>query len=398
MITVLAHGVRQMPVFLQMEFSIYDPIQRWFTIDNKDDFMHRKFSKELNTICGINIDNSCIDKSTNSVDKYKLNALLERLQEVPQVNSILLGYFLEKVESDSCGYENVDNVLIKNIRNLEDKLVLPYTIESEPVGVLDAIKSSHITVHENFLHETKHSGFIFPLDIGNDNTVRYHLLRVEESPNISAVCALSQLSGGLASDYLIKTIPNEFEVNYVLRNRASLGKDYALNIYDAKKIISWDTDKLNEYLSRKVIFIGRFEPMKNQLNRQIDGYKTPIEQNLNGIYFLINSYLNVSTKTYLSRAQHWFVWIVNFALAFFGISYHNKAKKRELKSVSKVAWEVVMTIFIFLFFLTGLYFWFQIKFPFVISCLAFLKLTYWKKKFDIQITRFTTPKYKALTF
>ena len=199
------------------------------------------------------------------------------------------------------------------MRPIADRLVLPYSIELEQIGTYEEYKAKDIKISYPPIFDTKHTGFTAPIFLEGNNQARYHLFRILECEKVSAIHALLKAKyGDEKTEKLFEHVPHKFEVNFILRNLYHFGKQKALPVFKSSNVLDWSYREMQEKLRDKIIFIGRFKSKKDQLSNDIDSFTTPVQSDMNGIYFLINAYLNIITDTFLKPANFGLVFIINY--------------------------------------------------------------------------------------
>jgi len=373
-VTLGTQLVLNLPVLIQMEYAIYDPIQRWFTIDSEDDSMFSKYAQELNGIYGINLDNSFFDPETSRIDRKRLSDLLLRLQEHTN-NLIFLDFLFEPLTSFGCQNEIADSLLVECMKPMKDRLVMPYDIDLASIKVCEGYSANHIKKTSSLEFYPTYSGFTAPMFLEGDNLVRYHLIKIKDTTEISAVYALLEAKHGeRKAKELFENVPNKFEINFVLRNKKKSASYDALLISNGNQLMDWPKEVIAENLKNKIVFIGRFKSKEDHLDNQIDGFNTPIKSDLNGIYFLINAYLNIVKDNYLRKANFWIVFFINLIITLLGLFFLKNQKNESIRTVSQEIRHISIVIIVFGALLIGLYLCYSIKFPFVVSSIAFIKL------------------------
>ncbi len=370
----ITQSLAHFPVLLQMEFAIYDPLQRWFTIDTKEDYLYSKYKKKLNEIYCINLDDSFFVHETQRVDRKKLSTLIQKFHN-HSFKTLFLDFLFEPLHSNSNQSRNADSLLQQSMKPMEYRLIMPYALEFESSGICKEYSISDIKSRSTQIYLPFYSGFTAPLYLDGDNLRRYHQFRLGDGNEVSAINTLIKSNIGKEKmKERFKHIPDKFEINYVFRNEKQFGKPDAKDIIEAYQVLNKSFNELRTDLKNKVIFIGRFKPKMDHFDKPIDGFDTPIKSNMNGIYFLINAYLNVMENSYFKRAGFWFVFLINFIFAVGGVFYYDNQKDEAVYSVLHEIRDVSIFIAIFIGLIVGLYFIDNLKFSFVVSTLFIIKL------------------------
>lgn len=372
-VTLLTLCLERLPVFLQMENAIYDPLQRMFAIDRPDDKRYSKFHQELSDILAIHLDTSFFYRETARVRRDRLAELLQVLAEQPQLKVIFLDYLFTATDASA----PADSLLAESMKALGDRLVLPYEIDFEPVPIWGGLSPEAVKVEENLLLEPTHKGYLAFLTLVGDDTYRYHQVRLDGGSRQSVVLALVDADPARPPGLNSRPLPNTFEINYVLRNDPPF---QALTIYDASAIVRAIPAEANG----RIAFVGSFESHADIYGRPFDEFATPVSGALPGIYLVLNAYLNVRSGTFFQRANGLLVFVLNGLLAAAGLFYFQRVGSLPVKPVWLMIGEIIGCLVLFAAGLLALYYFFNLKLPFVLTLLAFVRNQYfarlWKEK------------------
>lgn len=375
-VTIATFSFERLPVFLHMENAIYDQFQNWLTIDNRTDVKFLQYQEALDDLVFINLDSAYFNIETNRIRRDSLASLLEELDKSPLIKGILLDYLFVQIETKE-GLNRNDSLLKNSILPLKEKLVLPYELAFDAIPLWGALSSSMISIPSPLLFETDYTGYIAAMPLSGDDSYRYINLYLEEEKLNSAVYALLEvLSKGNASLYT-KGIPRNFEVNYILRNR----EQRTIPIIDASQISSSQS-----LLDNKIVFIGLFNEIDNKYGLPIDKFHTAVQPNMAGIYVVINTYLNVVANCYIRRLAPIWVFTLNILIALFGAYYFQKNQDL-VKSWNQILGEVILSVLFFLLLFFGLFYFFDSKFPFVITTLAYVRNQVFYNSFQFILTK-----------
>ena len=358
LVTLFTRFVALLPTTLQMEFVVYDVIQSYCTIDDDLDIksLKSKHSEVFDELFFINLDTAFFNSETDRIRREPLAKLLDTLDSQLDKKVIFLDYIFQSTSFCKRG----DDLLINSIGRLCDQLVMPYEL---PPNNFDANKLNSILKEVPLVYASNYTGYLDyrPL-VSGEVVYRYVWLGKVRDTRPSAVYALISALKDQGST-VIKTdaIPEPMEINYILRNDPK-GRREAIRFYNASEILS-DSFKFPNDV--KVIFIGLFDDYLSKYNLPIDQFKTPVSNNLNGIYLIINSYLNAVIGSFLSYVSYSFIFLINLLLALFGVCYFNWKNTGRKRNILYL-FECLFSILIIGILLLIVY-QYHYKFPFVIT-------------------------------
>ena len=355
--------------FLQIENSIYDLFQKNTAIDRKSDKAYKKYQSSLDRFYCINLDQEFINQQSGRVKKDSLVVLLKLLEQEGKPDVIFLDYLHNFAQERMLNQE-----LNEQLAKLDSIIVLPYEInfESSTINQMKNLKKVE-SKHKDLIFKGEHNGFLPNMGLLNENKHRYYLYDLEDPNHNSIVQQIIKVD----PNYKVTTINKEtrpfFEINYLLRNN-----DNSLVYIDASRMIqNWreGVGNINKATNRKIVIIGIFTEQYDHYGNSIDLHSTPIKEELNGIYIILNSYLNVLHNNYFKRASLIVIYLTNLVLALIVIWYTNiiENSKYGVKPIALGFLEIPVNLLFFLIMLYCSYSWFSVEFPFVISVLAFLR-------------------------
>ncbi|MEM6316491.1 MAG: CHASE2 domain-containing protein [Bacteroidota bacterium] len=374
-VTFATVTLERLPVFLQMENAIYDGFQRMLTVDSRTDYNFKRYQASIDSLAFINLDNTYFNTETNRVRRDSLASLLRQLSAIPTVKGILLDYLLVPIKDDEQSKEQ-NELLIENMRPLQDKLVLPYELAFDTIPVWGELSAEAVSIPSPLLFETDNTGYVAAMPLPGDENYRYVKLSIEEKRWQSAVHALLAVLSNDNPHLYTRDVPNNFEINYLLRNY----KQRTLPIIDASLV-----GNSKAQLRNKIIFIGLFDEVTTKYGLTIDKFQTAVQREMAGIYILVNTYLNVVNRAYIRRTAAIWVFLLNFLLAIASAWYFQRTAAIPLKSWGLVLGEIVGSSLFFLLFFFGLFYFFYHKFPLVITTLAFVSNQSFYKGFTYRI-------------
>ncbi len=387
-------------IFRKMEFSIYDYLQKAFTIDHrKDGLLYDKYGHYLDSWAFIDIDEPFFNQETGRVEREKLNDLLTTLSKNSGDAVIFLDFlftdFSKTGKSSDSLSEAINSRLYTTIKSLEDRIILPYRIKPTEDASRDICsvwnENNHILDSTLYFDpaDLKFSGYLAPSREEGDSSYRFENRIFENRTRISAVQRLIELTTetGASSVDDSEKCQRCFEINYVLRdhpinqNVSALDKvhaSYFINLPDTSETVKMSDPELS---SKQVIFIGLFSERYTKKHQPIDLFDTPVKKKMNGIYIVINTYLNLITGSCFKSTSRIFIFTVNLFLGFVAVWY-----KRRLQSfIVKPFWLYCLEAFVIVLFFSSLvifsYLSFQLKFPIIITSLFFMKNQMWYAQF-----------------
>lgn len=359
-ITIACMLLGRRPTILQMEYAVYDFVQKNKTIDTYSDRLRASqfLQIALDELFFINLDTTFFDTETDRIRRDKLASLLDELRQSNNHKTIFLDYLFDTPSSAP----SRDSILIKSLQAIEQQIVLPYSLS---VKEFDTKESDDQISPPNLLYNPTFNGYLdYRFFIDKIKVHRYVQAGKESDTRLSAIYALIKLLREKKSIRPSSEIPEVFEINYLLRNVPTQGQAAAVSWTDASKIVDQSIELPQQ---EKVIFIGLFDTYRNKYKSPLDQYETPVSEAMNGIYLIINSYLNAITHTHIRPVSIAFIFWSNFLLALLGILYGLFKKRNPNKTADKLIYLLLHLGLIAMPLL--LYSYFFLKYPFVIPAL-----------------------------
>ncbi|MEM6807096.1 MAG: hypothetical protein AAF696_37185, partial [Bacteroidota bacterium] len=357
-----------------------------------------KIHPYLNDIFAINLGEEFIDSQCDRIKRNQLGYLLDHISSLREIQGVYLDFAFYPIP----GNEYEDSVLVQIMKKLGNKLVLPYELgfNGGPVPIFASLSQEEIENSRNELaYLPNYSGYLNTMSLSKGLEVyRYHKYRIEDGSDASVINAILDAMPNEKSISYLNDMPSTFEINYLLRNQvesSSFDKS-ALNNWEASQLLEWPEDSLREKLRGKFLMIALFGSYRTKYDIEINKFPTPISSNLGGIYLMLNAYLNVLGGSYLRMAPPTIIFILNFVLAFSGSLYYSKKSWFNLPSVGWLVFEVFFYGFMLLSILLLFYYYWNIKYPFVITSLAFVRNQTFFKLFLNYENHMS--KYLTLTF
>ncbi len=376
LVTAITWVLAPSSIVLKIEQAIYDPLQKLTAIDHQNQLWYEEYEPELKEIFCINLDSTFFDLKTEHARRANLASLMETLAEKPPL-AVFLDYPFVSIDGWKTGN---DILLAKSLEHYGEQLVLPYPAYWNGNPLEDKLKAESMRLDTNLLYTPKHQGFFLSLPLPKDDVHRYYAFRTNKKEYHSVVYGfLKAIPGKSLMRYARKT-PIIFEVNHLIRNEHTSGQSPALNIVNASELLQ-NPSKLN-LLANKVVFMGVFNPYQNTYGAEQVVYPTPIQENMSSSMLSLNAYLNVVTNSFFHRAGHRMVFWFNLLLVILTLFYYHKTQYIKEKSLRLQVGELLIPILIFFLFLLLLYWHFHLKFPFVITSIAFVRSIYFFKKFN----------------
>lgn len=344
------------PTVLQMEYAVYDCLQTWSAIDVnlREEEPGEPLGSALKELLFINLDSAFFDLETERVRRDKLSELLDSLNR--RLDSKVI--FLDFLFSGASVLEEADSLLIKSIRNMEDKLVLPYML---PPREFEMGEMDELPMKPDLVYIPRYCGYLdYRSPIAKEEVHRYVQLGKENDEWPSAIFELIRALRSKKEMGPMDHIPKVMEINYILRNQPPRGRREAVRFYSASEIINHDVQLPT---TEKVVFIGLFDDYSGKYGLPIDKFQTPVASEMNGSYLIVNSYLNIVTDSFLRPVSWGLVFGINLVLAIAGAVYFDLMAKRKRRKLL----EVIGSALFFAFFLLLLYSYLHIKFPFVLT-------------------------------
>ena len=356
-------------MFLKMEYSVYDYFQKMVVIDDRDDgYFYKKYRGHLDDLYLINLDPPLIDRSTGKVNRRELAILLDTLAGQEQLETIFVDFLFLPADTIDPDKTSADSLLIQAMKRLGDRLVLPYLLSYDALPLSGRLAKEDIKRNEYLLHyRPSNTGYLDFQSLQGFLEYRYCRLKLDNDSLNSVIFKILERHHDA---HTLRTLPTSFEINYLLRDKTG-------------RAISWisgnqirEVGNRTSYFqgkTRKVALVGLFNTMKDHYDRPVDQHATPIKVDMNGIYIIINAYLNAKTKTYFKRAGWWVVLFFNFLIGIFGLVYYYRMKKVRVRKLRRVVLEIVVSGLFFIALLFIMFITFQIKYPFVITTLAYVR-------------------------
>jgi len=371
-----------MPKAVELEDSLYDRIQKYFTIDSKNNIFYKKYEKYFNDFIFVNIDSTFFHKESNKVDRRKLANFIDLISNYQDsLKCILLDYeFISPLKGDSI---NVDSLLTLSLTKLKSKLILPYSFSLKG-KLAHRIKTNIITKNDivkidKLLFNGSHKGFHILFSNAGSDVVRYIKIKTDDSSHYSITYKFLELTyKHINFINFVEVVPNNFlEINYLLKND---GFPRAIPIYQIN-------DLLQEYKSnlqfikkllhdKKIMVVSVFDDYKTVYGTDINKIKTPIKQKLNGSLIYINAYLNLINQNFLIRGSILWVFLINLLIGCTsGISLltQETSKKFYKKFLARFTKKLVVSLIFFNILTIIVFFYFNTKLSLSISFLIFQK-------------------------
>lgn len=369
-VTLLSYYFAHSPVFLQMEYAIYDHLQRHLAIEDRMDERFQQyevFKHDAPDIFCINLDNTYFDKNTQTINRQKLAVLLEHLNQVTNPKAVLLNFIFAQKKEPTAIIQQADSLLIQRLQAFKKPLILPNSQRFSAIDFSEKVTADKAYEAYPLRYEMPTSAYAAPFVLVGDEQYRYWQYQTEDGVLSSIIKTL--LNEEHQGNFFPNTnkIPNRFEINYLLSDYIPQNKPWVLDIENASTLMTSET--LAERLDNKIIFIDSFGDIKNEYGASVNKFKTPLNPSTNAIFILLNSYLNVLGQTYIRRVAWWAVFTVNLGIAVFGILFfHLLSNKKFLKVCLSVL--ATLTLCTFLYYAFADYY---LKFPFVFTSLFYVK-------------------------
>lgn len=355
-------------MFLRIENAIYDQLQRYAVIDNRlDGRYYQKYREELDDIIFVNFDRQLIDLASGRIKRDKLATLLDSLVDVSSISTLFLDYYFVPYDATQTALSPEDSMLVRSMKRWGDRLILPYTVDFPSLAIDGKLKAEELEkTDELLLYRDAQLGFLAFTGLRGEETYRYHRLRTDDDQSHSVVYEMVKKE---ALNQLEK-LPSQFEINYLLRDR----QGDAIRKIDGGRIIAGRN--MEDYTGDKrshLAFAGLFDPLRDHYDRLIDNHDTPVQENLSGPYIILNAYLNAKTGSYFKRADWLLIGFINLLIASIGVWYFFYLKQFSIKPLFWIIAEVLGSILLFLGTIFCLFIFFQIKIPFIITSLVYLR-------------------------
>lgn len=381
--TLLTATLAILPTFLQIEYAIYDPLQRYHAFNQRSDLkdIDRKLYLMMDEIVCINIDTTFFNPSKVRVKRDKLAQLLDIIDKKSKPTSVFLDFIFAPADSHSKKKTAADKRLIQSLEQFKAPIVLPNNLTFDTLFFWEKLSIQDTVSLYPLLYEATHSGYLAPMVLVGDESYRYLQLKTDDDSLYSATYKLLEVSRKQNPESLIVNIPNRLEINYII-NHPTQKKIPVLTTYDASALLEFDTKKLHQVLSNRIVFMGIFDHLTDDYGKSIDTFKTPLGAQTGGIYILLNAFLNVITHTYIQRVHWCWIWLLNFLIAGTGVGYYFKHQNQQVKSWKRLVGEIIGSLLFFLAFLWVLYSHWSLKFPFVITVIFYLRNQYFFQLFQ----------------
>ena len=389
LITLGSTFFRYQAAILQMEYAVYDVFQCWLAVDDQQDLL--ALPKDEQRLIGelffINLDTSFFNLETDRIQRGRLALLLDTLANHADAKVIFLD-FLFDTHSPIPEEDSLLKASIEQLTNKNQQLVLPYGLPPDQYKMYEA---ADITEDSSLIIDHPYTGYLdYRAPVGETTVHRSTQVIDSDQQPLSAVFAIIQnLEGAFLPN--VQNTPPLIEINYRLRNEVDKNKIQAVVPVQARDIV---TDPENWLDPDKIIFIGLFEDYASKYDLSIDPidqFHTPVSPTMNGVYLIINSFLNVCLGNDLRYAGWQKVFLVNLLLVLLGGLYLHR--RPEILGTRRRILELLISIVGF----GALYFWFykngQIKLPLVLMSVFWAMHPHVYRSF---VTLFYNKKFLAM--
>ena len=388
-VTVLTIVLATLPTFLHIEYAFYDPIQQHNALTDLSDQYHAdsKLRLALDEVVCINIDTTFFDLAKVRVKRRQLAQLLDAINQKSKPKSIFLDFMFTSQGSNPNIKTAEDKKLIQSIAQFKSPIVLPNSLTFDTFFFWEKLSAEDAKPSRPLLYQAPNSGHLAPMMLVGDEAYRYLQFKTDDDSLHSAIYKLLEVSRKQSLELLTLDVPNRLEINYIINDEQIRKKIPVLKTYDASSLLQFDSNQLKEVLSDHIIFIGLFSDWKDEYGRSIDKFKTPLGEKTGGIYILLNAFINVVTHTYFQRVHSFWVFLLNFLIAIGGVWYYAKNQNHPIKSWKRITGEIMGSSILFFVFIWLLYSCWNLKFPFVITTIFYLRNQYLFELFQKYFTQ-----------
>lgn len=377
-VTICTIYTQDWPALLQIENAIYDPIQRITTINSAQQRRYIRIGDQLEEIVGINLDTAFVNIETDRINKKKAAQLLHHIAKYTSPKVVFFDYFFKQFNNTQKAFSEEDSLLIHQIQQLEDRIVLPYSVNMPQYETWKSVPLDSITIDNELVYKPINSGYGNNIKMTGDNVYRYHIPKTNDDTLHSSAYAMLKVLLNNETSLLDKNVPDIFEINFLINEieSNSIAPPLIRGINASEFIQIEEKELVDKLLRGKVVFISYFDRYKNKYGEQINQLKTPINTELSNVYLLMNIYLNLLTSSFFVRATIAIIFLVNFVLAWIGLIYFIKMIAHDSKPNLYIITEPFIGFILFAFLLFILYWYWHIKFPFVLTSFAFMRNQY----------------------
>lgn len=388
-VTFLTYSFTNKPTLLQMEYSLYDPIQRHLALEDRTNQRYQNnpaFNQHTSNVFCLNLNKDYFDTYSERIKRNRLAELLSYLNEYTEPKAVLVNFVFAKNEEHLTD-PLVDSLLIKAIKSFKQPLIFPNGLSFQPITFQQELKASSSFQRYPLTYEMPTVGFATPILLTGDNRSRYWQYQTSDGQLPSLIKVLIDTLYSHDLHQKVKRIPDRFEINYWLKDRRPKEKMWILDDADATSLLQMNKEEVARKLKNKILFIGFFEDWTNQYDLPIDKFATPISTTTSSIFISLNAYLNVLGQTYLQKIGSWGVFWSNFIIALLGVWYY-KVKQKSNSFFRKRLLEVLLSSVLFIGILGYLLTYHYLKFPFVFTLLFYIKNQFFYHFFEKCIVKF----------
>ena len=280
------HGIT-----MRIENGLFDLVEEQISIDSKSDWNYSRHQDRMEDLLLINLDTSFINTETDRVKKSSLITLIKKLTPKMKGRVMYLDYLIDHAIRS-------DESFMKSLLAIKDHLVLPFAMRNNSTRLDQALVPKSEDLINKECKGLIFSGHINFEGLYHKDHIRYIRHKVQGGTILSSPLAIVKRLSGTDFSLIHQDIPEgPLEINYLLRNRESIGQEKAVMVYEAFEILALPGQDLAELLNgKKVIFIGKFRPEYDKYEQFYDCYLTPIDPELPGTYLIVNSFLNLRKK------------------------------------------------------------------------------------------------------
>lgn len=314
---------RFFPSAVSLENGIYDGLQRYITIDSKDDYFYGKYADYIEDLVLVNIDSTIIDSETDRINRQKLAQFMQRIAaSQDDVRCVFFDYAFFRPSPH-------DSAFIESLKPFGEKVILPYYFEfadKERITISNPVDASQITAFQEPIYNHCTRGYVKAYSEPVSFLHRYVIYKIvttegREFEYVPYVIA-SRFNAEKYEPVSDKLLEQMTEIKYILRNKDLPNKERASLVYSINDFINViPKQEVARLLTDKIVVVGLFEGYQTKYGLEIDKFPTPVQGNLSGPQIIVNAYLNIISGTIIRKGSlisiFWFNLIVGLFIAMY---------------------------------------------------------------------------------
>ncbi|MEO1519015.1 MAG: CHASE2 domain-containing protein [Bacteroidota bacterium] len=356
LLSAISHGIAWRPTVLQMEHAVYDGVQRCFALDEyQTERRYETLPRLLDEILLVNTDPSMIDPETDRLRRDCLAHLMGAMHRQLSPKAVFLDFEFSPIKHSP----SLDKMLADSLQLWKGRLVLPYGLPPDEFEYGQIGGKLPMPTLVDTVNQRGYLDHRFLVD--RDVIHRYVQVGRADDSLLSAAWALLKVRQQNEQDFRWpEGIPSFFEIKFLLRNQPK-GRMAALPFVNARDLLAGTEQDLSD---KKVVFVGLFENYQNKYQLFVDQFQTPVSNQMNGAYLIVNTYLNMVMDAYLRPLSWHMVLVLNLCLVLLRMFY-SECQCRDWRLPKYLA--IFLGMLVLLGGLVALFSFCHLKFPFVLT-------------------------------